>query len=69
LEFAVLNGIVLIEHMRYLKQSGMKNIKELVFKATKERLRPVLLTASTRRFWFSAYGHYQHRPEPKFNVL
>jgi cobalt-zinc-cadmium resistance protein CzcA len=49
---AVLNGIVLIEHMRYLKQSGMKNIKELVFKATKERLRPVLLTASTAAFGF-----------------
>jgi cobalt-zinc-cadmium resistance protein CzcA len=32
---AVLNGIVLIEHMRYLKQSGMKNIKELVFKLLK----------------------------------
>lgn len=49
---AVLNGIVLIEHLKHLKESGIKDIKELVFKATKERLRPVILTASTAAFGF-----------------
>lgn len=49
---AVLNGIVLIEHLKHLKDSGIKDIKELVFKATKERLRPVILTASTAAFGF-----------------
>lgn len=49
---AVLNGIVLIEHLKHLKESGISDIKELVFKATKERLRPVILTASTAAFGF-----------------
>ena len=49
---AVLNGIVLLEHLKHLKQSGMTDIKELVFKATKERLRPVLLTAGAAALGF-----------------
>ena len=49
---AVLNGIVLLEHLKHLKETGMTDIKELVFKATKERLRPVLLTAGAAALGF-----------------
>ena len=42
---AVLNGIVLIEYFKELKQEGMTNIDEIIIKGTKERLRPVVLTA------------------------
>ena len=43
---AVLNGLVLINKFNELKVSGMKNIKERIYEATHERLRPILLTAS-----------------------
>ncbi len=49
---AVLNGIVLIEHLKELKKEGMKDIRELIMKATRERLRPVLLTASAAALGF-----------------
>ena len=49
---AVLNGIVLIEYLKELKNEGMKDIKGLVMKATRERLRPVLLTASAAALGF-----------------
>ncbi len=49
---AVLNGIVLIEYLNELRDSGMKNTKELVMKATHDRLRPVLLTASAAALGF-----------------
>ncbi len=49
---AVLNGIVLIEYLNELKHRGMKNVRELVMKATHERLRPVLLTASAAALGF-----------------
>jgi cobalt-zinc-cadmium resistance protein CzcA len=42
---AVLNGIILIEYLKELKEGGMKNMRELILKATHERLRPVMLTA------------------------
>jgi len=42
---AVLNGIVLIEYFKELKHKGMTNINEIIIKGTKERLRPVILTA------------------------
>jgi cobalt-zinc-cadmium resistance protein CzcA len=42
---AVLNGIVLIEHFVALKKEGYKSINALVIQGTKDRLRPVLLTA------------------------
>jgi len=42
---AVLNGIVLIEHFKALKEEGMNDIEALVKRGTTERLRPVLLTA------------------------
>src|SRR5690606_32600211 len=43
---AVLNGIVLIEHFKELKEQGFSNIEELITKGAIERLRPVLLTAA-----------------------
>ena len=43
---AVLNGLVLINKFNELKESGMTNIKDRIFEATHERLRPILLTAS-----------------------
>ncbi len=49
---AVLNGIVLIEYLKELKNKGMTDIRELVMKATHERLRPVLLTASAAAMGF-----------------
>ncbi len=49
---AILNGIVLIEHLKELQHSGVTNMKELVFKATKNRLRPVLLTAAAAAMGF-----------------
>ena len=42
---AVLNGIVLIEEFKELKQKGMKADDELVVFGAKSRLRAVLLTA------------------------
>ena len=42
---AVLNGIVLIEHFKELKAEGMDDVNERILRGTKERLRPVLLTA------------------------
>ncbi len=44
---AVLNGIVLIEHFKDLQKEGITNMRELIITGTKDRLRPVLLTAST----------------------
>ena len=43
---AVLNGLVLITSMNYLKKEGM-DLKERIVKGTKERIRPIFLTAST----------------------
>lgn len=49
---AVLNGIVLIEHLKELKKHGMKDMRELILKGTRERLRPVLLTAAAAALGF-----------------
>jgi cobalt-zinc-cadmium resistance protein CzcA len=49
---AVLNGIVLIEHLKELKKQGITNMRELVLKGTRERLRPVLLTAGAAALGF-----------------
>jgi cobalt-zinc-cadmium resistance protein CzcA len=50
---AVLNGIVLIEHFKELKQEDDKDNKdELIIKAAKSRLRAVLLTASAAALGF-----------------
>jgi len=49
---AVLNGIVLIEHFKELKNEGVKDICERVITGTQQRLRPVLLTASAAALGF-----------------
>ncbi len=49
---AVLNGIVLIEHLKDLKKQGITDMRERVLKGTSERLRPVLLTASAAALGF-----------------
>ena len=49
---AVLNGIVLIEHFKELKQQGFESIEELIKQGTKERLRAVLLTATAAALGF-----------------
>ena len=49
---AVLNGIVLIEHFKELQSEGVKNMRELILTGTKNRLRPVLLTAATDALGF-----------------
>lgn len=49
---AVLNGIVLIEHFKELKAHGMNNLNRRILKGTKDRLRPVLLTASAAALGF-----------------
>ncbi|MCA1758361.1 MAG: CusA/CzcA family heavy metal efflux RND transporter, partial [Bacteroidales bacterium] len=49
---AVLNGIVLIEHFKELQHQGITNMRELILTGTKNRLRPVLLTAATDAMGF-----------------
>jgi cobalt-zinc-cadmium resistance protein CzcA len=49
---AVLNGIVLIEHLKELKSQGVHNMHDRIMRATRERLRPVLLTASAAALGF-----------------
>lgn len=49
---AVLNGIVLIEHFKELKHSGMEDMDELILKGTTDRLRPVILTAAAAAMGF-----------------
>ena len=49
---AVLNGIVLIEHLKDLKEQGITDMRERILKGTRERLRPVILTASAAALGF-----------------
>ncbi len=49
---AVLNGIVLIEHLKELKKQGVTDMRERVLRGTRERLRPVLLTAGAAALGF-----------------
>ncbi len=49
---AVLNGIVLIEHFKELKEMGLEDIEERIKRGTTERLRPVLLTAAAAALGF-----------------
>lgn len=49
---AVLNGIVLIEEFKELKAHGITDINERIIMGTKNRLRPVLLTASAAALGF-----------------
>lgn len=49
---AVLNGIVLIEHFKALKQEGITDRTQRVIQGASERLRPVLLTAGAAAMGF-----------------
>ncbi|RMG30397.1 MAG: efflux RND transporter permease subunit, partial [Bacteroidetes bacterium] len=49
---AVLNGIVLIEHFKSLKAKGMNNLYKRILVGTRQRMRPVLLTASAAALGF-----------------
>lgn len=49
---AVLNGIILIDHLKDLMNAGYTDMRELILKATKERLRPVILTAASTMVGF-----------------
>ncbi len=49
---AVLNGIVLIEEFKELKAHGITDINRRILMGTKNRLRPVLLTASAAALGF-----------------
>ena len=49
---AVLNGLVLINRFNSLKEEGVISIKDRIFQGTKERIRPIMLTATTDIFGF-----------------
>ncbi|MDT0651182.1 CusA/CzcA family heavy metal efflux RND transporter [Autumnicola edwardsiae] len=49
---AVLNGLVLINRFNSLKEEGVTSIKDRIFQGTKERIRPIMLTATTDIFGF-----------------
>ena len=49
---AVLNGIVLIEHYKELRDNQYGNLKAVIIEGTVSRLRPVLLTASAAAMGF-----------------
>jgi cobalt-zinc-cadmium resistance protein CzcA len=49
---AVLNGIVLVASLNELAETGVRNVRERVLRATAERFRPVLLTASVASLGF-----------------
>jgi len=49
---ATLNGVVLISFFNELRAQGIENLKERVLLGTKQRLRPVLMTASAAAFGF-----------------
>ncbi len=49
---SVLNGIVLIEHLKELQHQGMTSLRELILTGAKNRLRPVLLTAGAAAMGF-----------------
>jgi len=49
---AVLNGIVLIEHFKELKNDGYNDMEALIKQGTKDRLRAVLLTATAAALGF-----------------
>lgn len=49
---AVLNGIILISFFNQLKEDGIEDINERILLGTRQRLRPVLLTAFTDALGF-----------------
>ncbi len=65
---AVLNGIILISFFKELKEAGINDVNRQILMGTRQRLRPVLLTAATDLFGFmpmalsSAAGAEVQRP-------
>ncbi len=49
---AVLNGLVLINRFNSWKEEGITSIKDRILTGTKERIRPIMLTATTDIFGF-----------------
>ncbi|HRY34123.1 MAG TPA: CusA/CzcA family heavy metal efflux RND transporter [Bacteroidales bacterium] len=49
---AVLNGIVLIEHLKELQHQGLSDMRKLITTGARDRLRPVLLTAGAAAMGF-----------------
>ncbi|MFN3405329.1 MAG: CusA/CzcA family heavy metal efflux RND transporter [Cytophagaceae bacterium] len=49
---AVLNGIVLISCFNQLEKDGMSDVTDRIFEGTKERLRPVIMTAAVASLGF-----------------
>lgn len=49
---AVLNGIVLIAEFNSLKKAGISDLNEIILKGTRNRLRPVIMTASVASLGF-----------------
>ena len=49
---AVLNGLVLINRFNSLKEEGVTSLKDRILTGTKERIRPIMLTATTDIFGF-----------------
>lgn len=49
---AVLNGIVLIEHLKELQEKGNLSMREIIIQGTTNRLRPVMLTAAAAAMGF-----------------
>ncbi|MEX1238453.1 MAG: CusA/CzcA family heavy metal efflux RND transporter, partial [Cyclobacteriaceae bacterium] len=49
---AVLNGIVLIAEFNQLKNQGLSNLKQIIMKGTRTRLRPVIMTAAVASMGF-----------------
>jgi cobalt-zinc-cadmium resistance protein CzcA len=49
---AVLNGIVLIEHLKELQQTSSLSMHQLIIQGTRDRLRPVMLTAGAAAMGF-----------------
>lgn len=50
---AVLNGLILISRFNSLKEEGTTDLKQRIFMGTKERLRPILLTAAAAIMGFA----------------
>ena len=48
---AVMNGVVLIENVRHLRHRG-QSVKDAVYQGALDRLRPVLMTATTDALGF-----------------
>ena len=49
---AVLNGLVLINRFNSLQEEGVENVARRIYRGTRERLRPIMLTAAAAMLGF-----------------